>query len=163
MKSTDILDLTSTEQKRTKKPAITLFPSKTNLTTSANLTKTILFDTKIFLKNGFTMRLKRLKPRAPDFRGLQNFGSKENFRCFCKQLYLYFLFWFNARFFTIPLTKDLYRKMSVNDWSKWRWTFSFYGVENWLLLRIICGKKHLNKFFRLHEASEVFNKYVMGV
>jgi len=39
----------------------------------------------------------------------------------------------------------------------------FSGVENWLLLRIICGTKRLNPFFRLHEASEVFNKYVMGV
>jgi len=30
---------------------------------------------------------------------------------------------------------------SVNPsltWSKWRWGFSFYGVETWLLLRIIC-------------------------
>ena len=29
-------------------------------------------------RRGFTIRLKRLKPRAPDFRRLQNFGSKEN-------------------------------------------------------------------------------------
>jgi len=27
----------------------------------------------------------------------------------------------------------------------------------------MCGIKRLNPFFRLHEASEVFNKYVMGV
>jgi len=39
----------------------------------------------------------------------------------------------------------------------------FFGVENWLLLRIMCGKKRLNPFFRLHEASEILNKYVMGV
>jgi len=26
-----------------------------------------------------------------------------------------FLFWFDARFFTIPLTKDLYRRMSAKD------------------------------------------------
>jgi len=40
----------------------------------------------------------------------------------------------NARFFTMPLTKDLYRRMSMKDWSEWWWAFSFYGVENWLLL-----------------------------
>jgi len=27
----------------------------------------------------------------------------------------------------------------------------------------MCGIKRLNPFFRLHEASEVLNKYVMGV
>jgi len=45
------LDLASREQKRTKKTAITLLQVKTNLTISANLTKTILFNRKIFLKN----------------------------------------------------------------------------------------------------------------
>jgi len=43
----DLLDLTSREQKRTT-PAITLLQVKTNLTTSAELKKTILFDRKIF-------------------------------------------------------------------------------------------------------------------
>jgi len=43
-------------------------------------------------QGGFTIRLKRLKPRAPDFGGPQNFGSKDNFLHFCKQLYLYFCF-----------------------------------------------------------------------
>jgi len=33
-------------------------------------------------RRGFTIRLKRLKPRAPDFWGPQNFGSKENFQYF---------------------------------------------------------------------------------
>jgi len=65
------------------------------------------------------------------------------------------LFWFNARCFTISLTKDLCARMIAKDWSGWRWAFSFYGVENWLLLRIMCGTKRLNPFFRLHEASEV--------
>ena len=31
-----------------------------------------------------------------------------------------------------------------------------------MLLRITCGTKRLNPIFRLHEASEVLNKYVMG-
>jgi len=30
-------------------------------------------------------------------------------------------------------------------------------------VRIVCGTKRLNPFFRLHEASEVLNKYAMGV
>jgi len=34
---------------------------------------------------------------------------------------------------------------------------------NWLLLLVMCGTKCLNPFFRLHEASEVLNEYVMGV
>jgi len=53
----------------------------------------------------------------------------------------------------MPLTKDLYRRMSEKDWSERRWALSFYGVENWSLLPIICGTKRLNPFFRLHEAS----------
>jgi len=54
-----------------------------------------------------------------------------------------------------------YRRMCAKDWSEWRWAFSFYSVENWLLLRIICGTKRRNPFFRLLETSEVLNKYVM--
>jgi len=30
-----------------------------------------------------------------------------------------------------------------------------YGVENRLLLRLMCGAKRLNPFIRLHETSEV--------
>jgi len=33
---------------------------------------------------GFTIRLKRLKPRTPYFEGTQKFGSKDNFQHFCK-------------------------------------------------------------------------------
>jgi len=50
----------------------------------------------------------------------------------------------------MPLTK-----ISIEDWSAWRSAISFYGIENWLLLRIMCGTKRLNQFFRLLEASEV--------
>jgi len=35
-------------------------------------------------RRGFTIRLKRLKPRAPDFGGPQNFVSKDNFHHFCR-------------------------------------------------------------------------------
>jgi len=51
------------------------------------------------------------------------------------------------------LTKDLYKRMSAKDWSEWRWALSFSGVKNWLLLHITCGRKRLNPFSRLHEAS----------
>jgi len=44
------------------------------------------------LRRGFTIRLKRLKPRAPDFGAPQNFRSKDDFQHFYKQLYLYFCF-----------------------------------------------------------------------
>jgi len=43
-------------------------------------------------RRGFTFRLKRLKPTAPNFGGPQNFRSKDDFQHFCKQLYLYFCF-----------------------------------------------------------------------
>jgi len=43
-------------------------------------------------RRGFTITLKRLKPRAPDFTGPQIFGSKDNFQHFRKQLYLNFCF-----------------------------------------------------------------------
>ena len=56
-----------------------------------------------------------------------------------------------------------YKRMSAKNWSEWRWAFSLYGVENWLLLRIMRGTKCLNPFFRLHKVSEVLNKYVVGV
>jgi len=82
-----------------------------------------------------------------------------------KQKIFVFLFWFNARFVTLPLTKDLYRRMSAKHCicSEWRWPFSFNGVENWLLSRIMWGTKRLKPFFRLYKASEVLHKYVMGV
>jgi len=35
-------------------------------------------------RRGFPIRLKRLKPRVPDFGGAQTFGSKDNFLHFCK-------------------------------------------------------------------------------
>ena len=46
----------------------------------------------VVVRRGFTIRLKRLNPRAPEFGGPQNFGSKDDFQHFCKQLYLYFCF-----------------------------------------------------------------------
>jgi len=44
----------------------------------------------------------------------------------------------------MPLTKDLYRRMSAKHWSEWRWAFSLYGVENWLSLHIMFGTKRIN-------------------
>ena len=65
-------------------------------------------------KRGFTIRLKRLKPRAPDFEGPQHFGSRK-ISSISVSIIFVFLFWFNARFLTTPLTKDIYRRMSMND------------------------------------------------
>jgi len=70
-------------------------------------------------RRGFTIRLKRLTSRAPDFGGTQNFGSKDSFQHFCMQLYLYF-FSFNALLVSMPLAKYLHRRMSAKDWSEWR-------------------------------------------
>ena len=39
------------------------------------------------VRRGFTIRLKRLKPRAPDFGGPQNFERKNNFIAFLKALH----------------------------------------------------------------------------
>jgi len=36
----------------------------------------------------------------------------------------------------MPLTKDLYTRMSAKDWSGWSWAFSYYGAENRPLSRI---------------------------
>ena len=65
-------------------------------------------------RRGFTIRLKRLTSRAPDFEGTQNFGSNSSFQHFCMQLYLYFLS-FNALFVSMPLAKYLHRRMSAKD------------------------------------------------
>jgi len=43
-------------------------------------------------RRGFTIRLKRLKPGAPDFGWPQNFGSKDNFQRFCKRYICIFCF-----------------------------------------------------------------------
>ena len=50
----------------------------------------------VTIRRGFTIRLKRLKPRIPDFGGPQNLGSKNNFQHFCKQYIFVALFWFIA-------------------------------------------------------------------
>jgi len=48
---------------------------------------------KVIVSRGFTIRLKSLKPRAPDFERPQNFGSKDNFQHFCKHyICIVFLF-----------------------------------------------------------------------
>jgi len=44
--------------------------------------------------------------------------------------------------------------MTVSILFLWRWGLAIATYN--------CGKKRLNPFFRLHEASEVLNKYVMG-
>ena len=78
-----------------------------------------------------------------------------------------FVFCFGSMhvFLSMQLTKDLCRSMSVKDWSEWRWAFSFSGVENWLLLHIMCRTKLLNPFFQITrgQSGRLLNKYVMAV
>jgi len=96
----------------------------------------------------FAIRLKRLQPRSPMSRGPKILGlrtissiSVSNYIC------TVLLFWFNARFFTLPLTKDLYGRMraqriEVKDVE--HSLFMALGIV--FLLRIICGTKRLNPF-----------------
>jgi len=49
------------------------------------------FEYYLLHRRGFTIRLKRFEPRAPDFGESQNFGSEENFQHFYKRLHLYFV------------------------------------------------------------------------
>jgi len=65
-------------------------------------------------RRGFTIRLKRLKPRAPDFGGHQNCGSKDNFQHFCRHYICNFVL-VQRTFFATPLAKDLDRRMSAKD------------------------------------------------
>jgi len=65
-------------------------------------------------RRGFTIRLKRLKPRAPDFGGPQNFGNKDNFQHFCKHCVCIFVL-VQRTFFTMTPTKDLYRRKRAKD------------------------------------------------
>ena len=48
-------------------------------------------------RRGFTIRLKRLKPRAPDFGRPQNFASR-TISSISANIIFVFLFWFNTRF-----------------------------------------------------------------
>ena len=115
-------------------------------------------------RRGFTIRLKKLKPRAPDFWGPYNFEI-ETISSIPVSIVFVFCFGSTHVFFTMPLTKDLYRSMSAKDWSEWRWAFSFSGVKNWLLLHIMCGTKRLNPFFQITRGQygRLLNKYAMGV
>jgi len=41
------------------------------------------------------------------------------------------------------------RRISAKDWSECWWALSFYGVENWLFLRKMCGTKRLGSIFQI--------------
>jgi len=105
-------------------------------------------------RRGFTIRLKNFTPRATDCGGPKILWVRTIFSISVSN-YICIFALVQRTFFTVLLTKDLYRRMSTIDWSEWRWAFSFYGVENWLLLHIMCGTNRLNPIFRLHEARPV--------
>ena len=54
--------------------------------------QTLVLTSSLRVRRGFIIRLKWYKSTALNFGGAQNFGSKDNFQYFCKQLYLYFCF-----------------------------------------------------------------------
>jgi len=72
------------------------------LMTDVSLTCHGLCDCTLWVQSGtdLPLGLKRLKPRAPDFGGPQNFVSKDNFQHFCKQLYCFFVL-VQRTFFTL--------------------------------------------------------------
>ena len=52
--------------------------------------------------------------------------------------------------------------MSAKDWSDWRWAFFFMALRIGYCY-VWVEQNAWIPFFRLHEASEVLDKYVMGV
>ena len=113
-------------------------------------------------RRGLTIRLKKLKRRAHDFWVPKILEVRTiSSICVCNCICIFVLV--RRTFFAMPVTNDLYIRMSAKNWSERRCAFSFYVVEDWLMARIMCGTKRLNPFVRLHEASEVLNKYVMWV
>jgi len=66
------------------------------------------------IRRGFIIRLKRLKPSAPDFEEPQDFGSKENFHIFVSNCIRNFVL-VQRTFFTMPLSIDLYSRGHQRD------------------------------------------------
>jgi len=64
--------------------------------------------------------------------------------------HMFFYYVVNKRFL------DIDRRMSAKDWSEWRWAFSFYGVETWLLLCAMRGTKRLIHFSDYTRAVKYF-------
>jgi len=84
-------------------------------------------------RRGLTIRLKKLKPNflslGPPISGFPKFWEQGQFPAYVLATIFAFLFWFCAHFFTMPVTNDLYIRMSAKNWSERRYAFSFYGVE----------------------------------
>jgi len=61
----------------------------------------------------------------------------------------------------MPLTKDINNQREVLKWI----TTSFLFSRRWELVIVTYNvwNKHLNPFFKLHEASEVLSKNALGV
>jgi len=62
----------------------------------------------------FTIRLRRLKPRTPISGGLKILEVK-TISSISVNIIFVFLIWFNPRFYTMLLTKDLHTRMSAKD------------------------------------------------
>ena len=115
-------------------------------------------------RRGFTIRLKGLS-LGPPISGGPKILEVETISSIPVSIIFVLCFGSTHVFFTMPLTKDLYRSMNAKDWSEWGGAFFFSGIENWLLLHIMWGTKRLNPFFQITRGQwgRLLNKYVMGV
>jgi len=63
---------------------------------------------RVAARRRFSIRLTRLKPRAPGFGGPKILVVRTIFSVSVSN-YICSFFWFNVRFFAMPLTKNIYR------------------------------------------------------
>jgi len=88
----------------------------------------------VVCRRGFTIRLKRLKPRAPDYGGPKILGVRT-----ISGISICFLFWFNARFYHASNKRSLQK----NERDKWQWmTMSslFSWPCEWVIVTYVWNK-----------------------
>jgi len=94
----------------------------------------------------FTIRLKRLQPMAPDFGSPKIWGVRTISSISVINYVCIFILVQRTLFYFAAYKRPLDVRRSTKDWSEWRWAFSFYGVEDWLLLRIIVDQNAWIRF-----------------
>jgi len=117
------------------------------------------------VRRAFTIRLKRLRARAPDFGDPQHFGTEDNFQNFRKKLSSYFCFASTHVFyFTMPLTKDLCRRskwMTMSTLFLWRWELVIVAYNVWCkmpesIFQVTRGQWGTVGYFRSSQVSLLF-------
>ena len=114
----------------------------------------------LMCRRGFAIRLKR--PTVPDVGGLKILGARTIYSVSASNYICIFVLVQR----TICYYASSKRPLKKNEREGLKWmTMSILFSWRWELVVVtyMCGTKRLNLFFRLHEASEVLNKYVMGV